>query len=443
MARRRALAIGSVAAAALTAGVLIPVASANAAESDWAHHHGSRYQKVAYFTQWSIYGRGFRVKDLVTSGSAGRMTVLNYAFGNVDASGKCVSFDPWADWQVPFGADQTVSGVADAAGQPLAGNFNQLRQLKQKYPNLRIQFSIGGWTGSAHFSDAVLTDASRKAFAASCIDQFIKGNLPGVAPGAAAGIFDGIDFDWEWPGSEGNAGNTIRPEDKQNYTLMLQEFRRQLDAYGRSTRRHYSMTAFLPASPAKVDSGYEVSKIFRTLDFATVQGYDMHGTWEQVTNHQSALYPPKGEPQNPDFTVSRAVNTLLGKGAPREKLVVGVPFYSYGWTGLTSTANHGLFQMSTALPPGSAVAGQEDYRNLEALPGKGFTVYRDRRAGFSWLFDGKTFWTFDDPVVMSWKTDYIRDNRLGGAMAWSLDADDAQGSLMAALDCGLKGGSPF
>jgi chitinase len=435
MARRRVLVAAS-AALALTAGVLAPATAADAAVST-DHQHGSRYQKVGYFTQWGIYSRGFHVKDLVTSGSAGRMTVLNYAFGNVDASGQCVSFDPWADWQVPFTADQTVTGVADVPGQ-FAGNFNQLRQLKQKYPNLKVQISLGGWTGSAHFSDAVLTDAARRKFAASCIDLFIKGNLPGLAPGTAAGIFDGIDFDWEWPGSEGNAGNTVRPEDRQNYTLMAQEFRRQLDAYGRTVHKRYSLTAFLAADPAKQDAGYEVRKVMRTLDFATVQGYDMHGTWEMVTNHQSALYPPKGEPQNPDFTVSRAINALIARGAPRSKLVVGVPFYSYGWTDLESTANHGLFQTAKALPPGSAVAGQEDYRILKGLPAQGFKVYRDRRAGFSWLFDGKTFWTYDDPTVMSWKTDYIRDQHLGGAMAWSLDADDPQGSLMAALDCGLR-----
>ncbi|MDT5037367.1 MAG: chitinase [Micromonosporaceae bacterium] len=438
MVRRRVLAAGC-AAAALTAGVLVPANVASATESvAGAHQHASRYAKVGYFTQWGIYARGFHVKDLATSGSAGRMTTLNYAFGNVNAAGLCASADPWADWQVPFTADQTVDGTADVAGQPLSGNFNQLRELKRKFPNLKIQISLGGWTLSKYFSDAVLTDASRQQLAASCIDMFIKGNLPGAAPGAAAGVFDGIDFDWEWPGSEGNVGNVIRPEDKQNFTLMLREFRRQLDAYGRTTRTHYSTTAFLSASPAKIGSAYEVRKVFAALDFATVQGYDMHGSWETVTNHQSALRPPAGEPQSPDFTVSRAVNTLISQGAPRGKIVVGVPFYSYGWTSLASTANHGLFQTSAAPAPGSAVPGLEDYRNLKALPSTGFIVYRDRRAGFSWLFNGTTFWTFDDPTVMSWKTDYVRDQHLGGAMAWSLDADDAQGSLMAALAHGLR-----
>ncbi|MCW2640379.1 MAG: glycosyl hydrolase, partial [Dactylosporangium sp.] len=101
------------------------------------------------------------------------------------------------------------------------------------------------------------------------------------------------------------------------------------------------------------------------------------------------------------------------------------------------TANHGLFQNAPAAAPGSAAAGYEDYRNLKLLQGNGFTLYRDRRAGFSWLFDGKTFWTYDDPTVMAWKAEYIKDHDLAGAMAWSLDADDERGSLMAALDRNL------
>jgi GH18 family chitinase len=45
---------------------------------------GSRStQVVGYFTEWGIYGRQYRVKDITTSGSAARLDVLNYAFANV------------------------------------------------------------------------------------------------------------------------------------------------------------------------------------------------------------------------------------------------------------------------------------------------------------------------------------------------------------------------
>ena len=83
-----------------------------------------------------------------------------------------------------------MDGKADEPGQVLNGNLNQLRELKQKYPKLRISISLGGWTGSAHFSDAALTPASRAAHVKSCIDLWLKGNLPGLPAGAAKGTIE-------------------------------------------------------------------------------------------------------------------------------------------------------------------------------------------------------------------------------------------------------------
>ena len=46
--------------------------------------------------------------------------------------------DAWADYQTRFTAADSVDGVADTFNQPLAGNFNQLKELKAKYPNLKV-----------------------------------------------------------------------------------------------------------------------------------------------------------------------------------------------------------------------------------------------------------------------------------------------------------------
>ena len=91
-------------------------------------------------------------------------------------------------------------------------------------------------------------------------------------PGAAAGVFDGIDVDWEWPGSEGNAGNIIRPEDKKNYVKLLEEFRKQLRAYGKQTDRELLLTAFLPASAAKIDAGVNVPDAVRRAELRNGPG---------------------------------------------------------------------------------------------------------------------------------------------------------------------------
>jgi chitinase len=187
-----------------------------------------------------------------------------------------------------------------------------------------------------------------------------------------------------------------------------------------------------------MDAGYQGRRIFRHLDFATVQGYDFHGTWESTTNHQSATFVPAGQPILPDFTVQRAIDGWISRGAPRSKLVLGLPLYGRGWTGVTGGGD-GLFQPAAGPAPATFDAGYEDYKRLAALPAAGFGLYRDRRAGFAWLFDGTTFWTFDDPALMRQKTAYIKRKGLGGAMVWSLDGDDADGTLIDAIHRGLRG----
>ena len=399
-------------------------------------------KKVGYFAQWGIYGRAFTVKSVDTLGMASKLTHLNYAFGNVGPDGRCFqanalgSGDAYADYQKSFDAASSVDGVADTWDQPLKGNFNQLKELKRKYPNLRVLISLGGWTYSKYFSDAALTPASRQALVSSCIDLFIKGNLPQIqgdpsgGPGSGFGVFDGIDIDWEWPASEGNTGNIIRPQDKQNFTLMLQEFRRQLDAYGSTVGRRYDLSAFLPADPAKINVGIEVPGVFAALDWATVQGYDFHGAWESTSHHQSNLYDVPNDPSPAKFSVDKAIRTYTAAGAPARELVVGIPYYGRGWT--VPATNNGLFQQGSAAP-GTYEAGIEDYKKLKALPG---TRYRDTASGAMWLYANGQFWSYDDPTLIAQKTAYIKSKGLGGAMAWELDGDD--GTLTAAIDSGLR-----
>ncbi|MCT4355498.1 glycoside hydrolase family 18 protein [Streptomyces sp. Je 1-79] len=440
--------------AALSLGLVATLAPAAGADS--ASHTDSRpshtdsrasYKRVGYFTQWGVYGRNFQVKDLETSGTAAKLTHINYAFGNVSTEGKCFTgnvpgeADAWADYVRPLDAAGSVDGVADTSDQPLAGNFNQLRELKAKHPGLKVLISLGGWSWSTHFSDAARTPASRRALVSSCIDLYIKGNLPADGArggaGAATGLFDGIDLDWEWPGSAGDVDTVFRPEDKQNFTALVREFRTQLDAYAKSAqrhgkRKHYELTAFVPTAPAKIDAGFEVPKIMRDFDFVNLQGYDFHGSWETTTAQQSALFAQRG-----DFSVDQTVNDWLRRGAPAHKLVVGMPFYGQGWTGVTGGGD-GLGQPATGPAPGAWANGSEDYEALRKLADSGtYSVHRDWRTGHAWLFDGTTLWTYDDPLVLLTKSAYVRAKGLGGAMFWSLDGDTPDGELITAVDRGL------
>ncbi|MEU9702706.1 glycoside hydrolase family 18 protein [Streptomyces sp. NPDC047981] len=443
-----ALSLGLVAGLAPAAGAdPAPVAARGDADrTSQSTAHNAPYKRVGYFTQWGVYGRNFQVKDLETSGAAAKLTHINYAFGNVSPDGKCFTgnipgeADAWADYARPLDAASSVDGVADTADQPLAGNFNQLRELKAKHPGLKVLISLGGWSWSTHFSDAARTPASRKALVASCIDLHIKGNLPADGArggaGAAAGLFDGIDLDWEWPGSAGDVDTVFRPEDKQNFTALVREFRTQLDAYAKERqretggkRKHYELTAFVPTAPAKIDAGFEVPKIMKDFDFVNLQGYDFHGSWESTTAQQSALFAASG-----DFSVDQTVNDWLRRGAPARKLVVGMPFYGQGWTGVSGGGN-GLGRPATGPATGTWANGSEDYEALKKLADSGtYKVHRDWRNGHAWLFDGTNLWTYDDPWVLGTKSAYVRAKGLGGAMFWSLDGDTPDGELITAVD---------
>ncbi|MET9795262.1 glycoside hydrolase family 18 chitinase [Nocardiopsis alba] len=402
--------------------------------------------RVAYFTQWGIYDRGYLVNDLETSGSAEKLTHINYAFGNVNAGGECFMAnqagqgDAWADYGRSFTAAESVDGVADQWSQDLRGNFNQLRKLKEIHPDLKVNLSLGGWTWSKHFSDAALTPESRERMVSSCIDLYLRGNLPifdgAGGPGSAAGIFDGIDLDWEWPGSEGHEHNTVRPEDKENFTALVREFREQLDALEAETGRGFELTAFLPADPEKIDLGFEMDRLMPDFDFITVQGYDYHGAWEDTTNHQSNLLPDPRDTGANVFSTETTVQAYLDRGVDPSDMVLGLPFYGRGWTGVEpGPEGDGLFQPSTGPAPGSYEDGIEDWKVIKDLPG--FDLYRDDDLGTAWLYNGNTLWTYDDEVSMGQKTAWAVENGLGGVMIWSIDGDDADGSLITAVDAAL------
>ncbi|MFF4404418.1 glycosyl hydrolase family 18 protein [Streptomyces sp. NPDC001404] len=433
---------------------------------------GTGYAKVGYFVQWGIYGRAYTVKSLDATGAAAKLTHLNYAFSNIDPVNltclngvtKATTSNPedpsqgdgagdsWADYEKGFAAGESVDGVGDTWDQPLAGNFNQLKKLRAKYPGLRTLISVGGWTYSKYFSDVAKTDASRQKFVQSCIDMYIKGNLPVSngrgGPGTAAGIFDGFDIDWEWPGSDGHPGNHVSADDKANLTLLMAEFRKQLDALGATTGKHYLLTAFTPADPAKIAAGWQIGgrpNVFDSMDYANVQGYDFHGSgsdnsWEpNRTGHQGNLYADPKDPYSTKFSVDKTVQTYLDAGVDPRKLALGLAFYGRGWQQVADGGAHGVWQTANGAAPGQfpEEAGTRGYDNLVAsVPN--MTVYHDDQvvATYGYTGDGGQWWTFDDAWSIGKKTAWLRQKNLMGVMIWEMSGDS--GTLMTAVTDGLS-----
>ncbi|WP_402468337.1 glycosyl hydrolase family 18 protein [Isoptericola aurantiacus] len=457
---RRRLLAALTSAAVVLAGAVGGVAatSAAAATASSGDSEINGFRNVGYFTQWGVYGRDFQVKDLVTSGAAENLTHINYSFGNIHhqdlecfvankaqgtgPNGSDGAGDAWADYGMGYTAANSVAGVADTWDQPLAGSFNQLKQLKEEYPDLKVMLSIGGWTWSKNFSRAAATQASRENFVSSCIDLYLKGDLPVIdgrgGPGAAAGVFDGIDIDWEWPGSNnGLEGNGVDEEnDAENFRLLLAEFRSQLDAYGAQTGQDYLLSAFLPANPADIAAGgWNDPRIFDSLDYGNVQGYDLHGAWDpELTGHQINLYDDPADPREPSrqFSADTAVQEYVSAGVDPAQLGLGMAMYGRGWKGATSAEPWGP---ATGAGPGTWEAGNEDYDVLKNLG----TGYYDAEVGAAWRYDGNQWWSLDTPQTVAQKSQYIRDEGLGGAMWWDLSGDE-DAELLDAVAAGLFSG---
>ncbi len=334
-----------------------------------------------------------------------------------------------------------MDGSADDFNQPLKGNFNQLRELKLKYPNLKVLISLGGWTYSKYFSDVAATDASRKKFVSSCIDTYIKGNLPVLAgspaggQGVAANIFDGFDIDWEFPGSnDGHTGNHVSAQDTANFTLLLNEFRTELDALG---GKHHQLTAALPAGPSEIKD-IQVSQIASDLDLGDLEGYDFHGAFETngPTDFQAPVYDTADSPSfGTGFTVDDATNSYLQAGFPASKLTLGVAFYGRGWTGVPAGSADGLYQPATgptAAFPFSQQPGVADYKELEAGGELDDNSFFDPDTQTSFVYDGTNFFTVETPQSLAYKDQYIAAKGLAGIMMYSLEADDAQATLFHA-----------
>jgi chitinase len=366
---------------------------------------------VGYFAEWGVYERKYTVPDV----PADKLTDIIYAFAKIDDNGECAVEDSRAALEMAYPGDPPDAGA-------LRGSFHQLQLLKQKHPKLKTLISVGGWSLSAPFSDTALTEESRSKFARSCAAFVTKYG------------FDGVDIDWEFPCGGGMEGNKSRPEDKENFTALLAELRKQLDERGKADNAHYLLTIAAPAGP-KMYERIELAKIGGLVDWVNLMTYDFAGAWRETTGFNAPLYHPADDPADKRMNVDSTVKAYRDAGVPADKIVVGVPFYGVGWAGVKDV-NDGLFQPHGKDPPkGRYEAGVFQYRELAADYLGKYDRHWHKEAKVPWLFDpkGGVMISYDDPESVRLKAEYVRDAKLGGVMCWELSADDEKASLLTAM----------
>ncbi len=346
---------------------------------------------VGYYAAWAAYS-GY-TPDKV---DASKLTHINYSFANISSDLKVTLGYPDID----------------------ASNFNKLNALKQTNPNLKTLISIGGWSWSGKFSDVALTEESRTTFADSCVNFIVQYG------------FDGIDLDWEYPVSGGLSTNIKRPEDKQNFTLLLKKLREQLTARGIIDGKQYLLTIAGGAGSWYLNN-IELSKLQQYLDYANLMTYDIHGSWDSYTDFNAPLYNNSDASPQYKWSVDSSVNAWLNAGIPAEKLVVGIPFYGYIYNSVKNE-NNGLYQIFSGASSIAYSTIVSKYLNTS-----GYVRYFHQQSMVPWLFNGSTFISYEDEQSIGLKAEYIKSKGLGGAAIWEL-SQDSNGTLLGAINGALK-----
>jgi chitinase len=370
---------------------------------------------VAYFPNWATYSsqyKNFSVGDIPWD----KVTVINHAFFKISDDFQLESTDKFVDFKKEF--EHSDFWRFDR----LKGHFGEYKYYKRLYPDVKVIISIGGWSESDNFHQMALTAENRKKFIDSCI-EFLK-KYP---------FIDGLDLDWEYPGvsREGVAGG---PEDKENFTKLLKEIR---VAYDSNRMGDKLLTIAIPAGEDKIVGRQEPDRYHQYLDFINLMSYDMHGAWENRTNHHSPIY---SNPYDQAGSYSRRMNLhavvsfyTRRYGIPAEKIIVGTPFYSRGWRNVEDTGDGLYARASEGAPSILGKGGENPYWKMKELEdSRDYIKYRDKYSRVPYLYNKELgyFYTYEDEISLSERVDYVNKYNLGGIVIWEITGDDFEGTMI-------------
>jgi chitinase len=291
----------------------------------------------------------------------------------------------------------TVDNASDST------TITKLVGLKKRNPDLKVILSLGGWGGCKTCSDAFSSKAGIHEFSLSVQDlaRYFK--------------VDGLDLDWEYPGIEGYPDHPFKPEDKQNFTFLVEDLRKTL---GETFEISFAVGGFQKA----LEETTEWDKVMKMADRVHIMSYDLINGYSTTTGHHTALY---NTPMQKEST-HNAVQYLVGIGVPRDKIVIGAAFYARIWENVPADKN-GLYQAGK-------FKTTADYRDFSSKL-RGFRFYWDdtAQAPYAYHAGDKLFATFDNKKSMQIKSRYVVDQKLDGIMFWELPHDTFKDGLVETI----------
>ncbi|GGD81825.1 glycosyl hydrolase family 18 protein [Paenibacillus nasutitermitis] len=378
---------------------------------------GSNYNIVTYYTSWARNPseRNYSLTDVDTDIGASKLTHINYAFADLcwkeSGSRGRVCENP----DIPL-QDRYVFDGEMVLGDPTEDEINirDLQALKTANPNLNLMISVGGRSWSKNFSNMANTEVNRRLFANSAVEFLRKYR------------FDGLDIDWEYPVAGGDIDNSRRPEDKQNYTLLMKTVREALDAAGSKDGKYYLLTIASYQGQSFVDNA-DLANSSQYIDFINIMTYDYSGNWNTSGYHNTPLFydPASPSASAKHNNVNSSVAGHLNGGVPNHKLVLGVPFYGNGWTGCDTKGEYVPCEKFAEF--GTWENGKFDIYDLENnyLTNTDYVRYWNESAKIPYLYNQQTgtFISYDDTESMMYKASLVKTLDLAGMMSWDITGD--------------------
>lgn len=369
----------------------------------------------------------------VSSVDASKLTMALYAFADLCWDGKHGNADPSVNDVAP--CQEPLNGALAWRDEAEDGaNLRALVALKQRNPRFKVVLSVGGWDWSNRFSNVAASPEARANFIASSLKTMRRYGL------------DGVDLDWEYPGEAGvpcvKGEVCARAEDRQNFITWVRELRTAYDAAGKQDGRHYSITIAAGANGNYVGDGVWLKELARQLDWINIMSYDYHSPWAGKTSgHHAALF---ADPQDPVTSggghAARSVQRYLAAGVAKEKLVLGVPFYGYGWKGCAAgPQGDGQYQQCEGGVTDGGSGGPSYGYNVLLRRGEDYRRYRNAAARVPFMYSatGRVWISYEDPQSLREKAGFIKQQGLRGAMFWELSAD-GEGELLNTLSSAMK-----
>ena len=193
--------------------------------------------------------------------------------------------------------DGSISSDADVVDTAL---INTTHRAGRK---ILLSFGGAGTTQTENFATVTADSALRKTFINNIVTQL------------AASHYDGADLDWEGPSNLAQRANEV---------VFVQELRSAF----RAVDTTWLITMAIGASDYS-GQWRDFTTLTLYVDWFNAMEYDFHGSWSSVAGHNAPLNIGSDPNTDPDaYSIVESIQYLAGTRAiPRNKLVLGLPFY--------------------------------------------------------------------------------------------------------------------